>query len=126
MITAVAAAPAASAPAERAQALVKVTFLEDFFESDAHAGIWVAKDKGFWEKEGLHVAVTPGAGSGMTVQQVAAGNFDFGYANAFVIAPQVQRGADVIAVASPVEGSPVCSGGVGHRRPSTACGAASR
>jgi NitT/TauT family transport system substrate-binding protein len=104
------AAETASAAPERAQqALVRVTFLEDFFESDAHAGIWVAKDKGFWEQQGLDVAITPGAGSGITVQQVAAGNYTFGYANGFVMAQQVARGADVIAIASP---APKFGGGV--------------
>jgi NitT/TauT family transport system substrate-binding protein len=102
--------PAASRPANQQQApLVKVTFLEDFFESDAHAGIWVAKDRGFWEEQGLDVAVTPGAGSGVTVQQVAAGNYTFGYANAFVMAQQVAKGADVLAIASP---APLFGGGV--------------
>ena len=101
--------PAASAPDAGEQQLVKVTFLEDFFESDAHAGIWVAKDRGFWEREGLDVAVTPGAGSGATVQQVAAGNYTFGYANGFVMAQQVARGADVVAIASP---APKFGGGI--------------
>jgi len=101
---------ASAVPERRAAApLTKVTFLEDFFESDAHAGIWAAKDKGFWEQQGLDVEVTAGSGSGTTVQQVAAGNSTFGYANGFVMAQQVARGADVIAVASP---APKFGGGV--------------
>ena len=108
--TAIVVAPAASKPAEhQKRALIRVTFLEDFFESDAHAGIWAAKDKGYWEQQGLDVAVSPGAGSGSTVQQVAAGNYTFGYANAFVMAQQVTKGADVLAVASP---APFFGGGV--------------
>jgi NitT/TauT family transport system substrate-binding protein len=43
------------------------------------------------------------------VQQVAAGNYTFGYANGFVMEQQVTRGADVLAVASP---APFFEGGI--------------
>jgi NitT/TauT family transport system substrate-binding protein len=104
---AVAALPAAATSGgflpdamSKKQALVNVTFRADFFHSDAHAGIFAGVEKGFWEKEGLNVTIRPGQGSGTTIQQVASGNDTFGYANAFVMAQQVVRGADVTAIAA--------------------------
>jgi NitT/TauT family transport system substrate-binding protein len=109
-VAAIVTVPASSqTKGTHARKLIHVTLLEDFFESDAHAGIWAAKDKGYWEQQGLDVSISPGAGSGSTVQQVAQGNYTFGYANAFVMAQQVTKGADVIAVASP---APQFGGGI--------------
>jgi NitT/TauT family transport system substrate-binding protein len=82
-------------------AQTKVTVRLDFFHSETHAGWFAALERGFWEKEGLDVEIRPGQGSVTTVQQVAAGNDTFGYANAVAMTQQVSRGADVIAVASP-------------------------
>ena len=98
VVAVVAALPAGAA--KDATPLVPVTFRADFFHSDAHAGIFAGVTKGFWEKEGLKVTILPGSGSATTVQQVASGNDTFGYANAFTMAQQVVRGADVTAIAS--------------------------
>jgi NitT/TauT family transport system substrate-binding protein len=99
-IAAIVVAPAASKPAKAKKQLISVSFREDFFDSDAHAGIYSANDKGFFQAEGLDVAIKPGQGSVSTVQQVATGNDTFGYANAFAMAQQVVKGADVTAIAS--------------------------
>ena len=97
-VIAVVAVPASSKPAKKQ--LISVSFREDFFDSDAHAGIYAALDKGYYQQQGLDVTIKPGAGSGSTVQQVAAGNDTFGYANAFTMSQQVVKGADVTAIAS--------------------------
>src|SRR4051794_36783789 len=74
--------PASSHPVQQKhRALTNVTFLEDFFDSDAHAGIYAGIDKGFYQAQGLNVTIQPGTGSVTTVQQVASGNATFGYAN---------------------------------------------
>jgi NitT/TauT family transport system substrate-binding protein len=101
---AILAIPASSHPVQarhvQTRALVNVTFLEDFNDTDAHAGLWAGVDKGFYQAEGLNVTIQPGQGSVTTVQQVASGNATFGYANAFSMAQQVVKGADVTAIAS--------------------------
>ncbi len=101
---AVVALPASSRPVQSQKqthrALTNVTFTEDFSDTDAHAGLYAGIDKGFYAAEGLNVTISPGQGSVTTVQQVASGNSTFGYANAFSMAQQVVKGADVTAIAS--------------------------
>jgi NitT/TauT family transport system substrate-binding protein len=101
VVSAMVAMPASTHwQAAKAHKLINVTFREDFFDSDAHAGIYAGIDKGFWQAQGLDVKVEPGQGSVSTVQQVAQGNDTFGYANAFSMVQQVVKGADVTAIAS--------------------------
>jgi NitT/TauT family transport system substrate-binding protein len=80
--------------------LTNVTIEEDYYDSDAHAGIYAALDQGYWKKLGLNVTVEPGGGSVTTVQQVAAGDVTFGYANAFSMVQEITKGASVVAVAA--------------------------
>jgi NitT/TauT family transport system substrate-binding protein len=96
----VAVVPAGAVPKAEQQRLTPVSFRADFFHSDAHAGLFAGVSQGFWEREGLDVTIHPGQGSATTIQQVATGNDTFGYANAFTMAQQVVRGADVTGIAS--------------------------
>jgi NitT/TauT family transport system substrate-binding protein len=90
---------AESAGAARATA-DDVSIRLDFFHSETHSAFFAARDRGFWAKQNLNVTVLPGQGSTSTVQQVAAGNNTFGWANAVAMTQQVARGADVTAIAS--------------------------
>ncbi|GAB6159084.1 ABC transporter substrate-binding protein [Desulfotomaculum varum] len=60
------------------QALTKVTVMLDWYPNTNHTGLYVAKDKGFYEQQGLAVEIIqPGQGS-TADQLVAAGKADFG------------------------------------------------
>ena len=98
-VAALLGATAGAAPKTKKD-LVKVSVRLDFFHSEAHTGFLATKDKGYWEKLGLDVVINPGAGSGSTVQQIAAGNDMIGWANAVAMTQQVSKGADVIAIGS--------------------------
>jgi NitT/TauT family transport system substrate-binding protein len=104
-------ATAASAKDHNQRQLIKVSLRLDFFFSETHAGWFAAKDRGYFEKEGLDVDIRQGQGSGITVQQVAAGNEMFGWASATAMTQQVAQGADVIAVGSPRQ---VSDAGIGY------------
>ena len=99
-----------SAPvATKAKADTNVTVRMDFFLNEAHSGFFAALERGYYTKEGLNVEIRPGAGSVSTVQQVAAGNDNFGLASAVAMTQQVARGADAFTIASPRQ---VFDGGV--------------
>lgn len=68
----------ASGCAQEKQELRKVTLMLDWFPNTNHTGIYVAKDKGLYEQQGLDVEIVqPGEGS-TADQLVAAGKADFG------------------------------------------------
>lgn len=74
--------------AVHAQAPEKLTVRLDFSPLGFHAGMHLAKEKGWFEQEGLDVTVQDGSGSLNTIQLVAAGQVDVG---------QVQLGLLVMA-----------------------------
>ncbi len=51
-------------------------------------------DKGYFEKNGLKVTVDRGYGSGDTISKVAAGTYDFGYADVNVLVKYNQDNPD--------------------------------
>ncbi|SEQ23361.1 ABC transporter substrate-binding protein [Lentzea albida] len=74
------AVAACSSPAE-VQLLQKINYLTSFgtFGRDAYA--YVAKEKGFFDRAGLDVTITPGTGSVDVLKLVSAGRADFGVAD---------------------------------------------
>ena len=84
-----------------AQDLVSINYLTSFstFGRDAYA--YVAKELGFFEEEGLDVAINPGGGTVGVMQLIAAGTADFGpgdAATAFIAI--ANEGLDLKAVAA--------------------------
>ncbi|MBO8165377.1 MAG: ABC transporter substrate-binding protein [Brevibacillus sp.] len=66
--------PAADTPAEA----VNVTVMLDWLPNTNHTGLYVAKEKGYYQEQGLNVEIVqPGEGS-TADQLVAAGKADFG------------------------------------------------
>ena len=63
-----------SAPAI-GQGLTKVTFTTSWIPEGPNLFAYVARDKGFWKKNGLDVSVARGSGSGTAAQAVGAGTF---------------------------------------------------
>ena len=59
----------------------RVTVQMDWVVGGAHAGFFVAKEKGFYAAKGLDVTISRGFGSGDTIKVVAAEKLDFGFAN---------------------------------------------
>ena len=61
-----------SAPAI-GQGLTKVSFTTSWIPEGPNLFAYVARDKGFWKKNGLDVSVARGSGSGAAAQAVGAG-----------------------------------------------------
>src|SRR5690606_29966795 len=61
-----------------AQALEKVDVRLDFSPLGFHTAMYLAKEKGWFEREGLDVTIHDGSGSLNTIQLVAAGQADIG------------------------------------------------
>jgi NitT/TauT family transport system substrate-binding protein len=81
-----------------AQGLIDVCFQSKWFPQAQFAGYFVAKDKGFYEEEGLNVTILDGGSVNPSVQ-VASGNCDFGtdwIANMLV---QREAGLNVVQIA---------------------------
>lgn len=64
-------------PVKGNEELVNVKLLLDWYPNTNHTGIYVAKDKGFYEDEGLKVEIIQPAGGG-SAEAIAAGKGDFG------------------------------------------------
>ncbi len=80
--------------------LTDVTLQLDWVLAGPNSGFMVAKDKGFYEEEGLDVAITQGKGSGNTAQLVGSGAADFGFSDGYVVGNAVSKGVDIKMVAS--------------------------
>jgi NitT/TauT family transport system substrate-binding protein len=95
---------AVSAPAF---ALDKVTLRLDWVYGSEHAPIFLARDKGFFEKEGIDVTVLPGQGSTVTVKLVGNGSEEFGYAAADQGMMAYAKGLPVVSTAVILQKNPV-------------------
>ena len=82
-----------SAGAEEATVRLK------WFNQAQFAGFYIAKDKGFYESEGLEVSIQPGGPDFPAVQMVAGGNEQFGVTGADQILVARGKGVPVVAVA---------------------------
>ena len=69
-------------PAQSASAADSVTLITDFGYNGRHSYFFVAQDKGFYKEAGIDVKFVGGKGSVDTIKQVAAGNANFGFADA--------------------------------------------
>jgi NitT/TauT family transport system substrate-binding protein len=63
-----------------AQPLTKLTFALDWVIGGQHAPFFYTLKKGYFKDEGLDVQLVPGSGPA-TVQQIAAGTYDMGFAD---------------------------------------------
>ncbi len=81
-----------------AQAAQKVVIATDFVPHGMHAGLFLAKHKGWFAQDGLDVEIQDGKGSATTIQQVAAGQLDIGFAQLGAMAPAISNGVPVISI----------------------------
>lgn len=85
----------------------KVSVRTDVFFSGATLPLIVAKQKGYFKDAGLDVTINPGKGSATTLQTVANGSDDIGYADAGVLIQLAAKGATVEMIADMIQQSPL-------------------
>jgi NitT/TauT family transport system substrate-binding protein len=81
-----------------AQAQDKISIMVDWAPHGMHAGLHLAVQKGWFKEAGLNVEVLDGRGSVSTIQQVAAGKIDIGFAQLGAMAPAIANGVPVTSV----------------------------
>ena len=86
-----------------------MTIRGDFFLTVYHAPYFIAADRGWYAEEGLEVEFFEGQGSSSTVQLVAAGEDDFGFAASEAVISAVSQGAPVKMVANIFDDSGLCT-----------------
>src|SRR2546421_12967423 len=74
--------PARTAPAPRIAATLRL----DWVPGPHHIGPVLAVQRGYYADEGIDLTVSPGRGSGGTVQIIASGREMFGFADAGAMA----------------------------------------
>ena len=59
----------------------KVTLLLNFYLYSEHAPFFLGRERGYFADQGIDLDIQEGRGSGPTVQAIAAGTAQFGYAD---------------------------------------------
>jgi NitT/TauT family transport system substrate-binding protein len=98
-----AASFAASMTAAAADA---VSFRLNWYVVGLHAPFYYGKERGFFKDEGIDLTINEGRGSINTVQVVAAGSDQFGFADSSSVVLVAAKGGDVRSVMSLVNTSP--------------------
>src|SRR3954469_17280185 len=95
-----------SAPAI-AQTKDKAVLLLNWYVYSEHAPFFLGKARGYYDQEGIDLDIQEGRGSGVTVQAVAAGTANFGYADVPTMIKAASKGAPVTAVGVALQTSPM-------------------
>jgi NitT/TauT family transport system substrate-binding protein len=98
---------ALAAPPALAQGKDKVVLLLNWYTYSEHAPFYLGKAKGYFDKEGIDLDIQEGRGSAITVQAVAAGTAQFGYADVPTMMKAASKGAPVEAVGVALQTSPM-------------------
>ena len=85
----------------------KVVLLLNWYVYSEHAPLFLGKARGYFEQEGIDLDIQEGRGSGVTVQAVAAGTANVGYADVPTMIKAASKGAPVIAVGVALQTSPM-------------------
>jgi NitT/TauT family transport system substrate-binding protein len=104
----------AAAPAF-AQGKEKVVLLLNWYVYSEHAPFFLGKERGYFDQEGIDLDIQEGRGSGVTVQAVAAGTANFGYADVATMIKAASKGAPVTAVGVALQTSPMSVMGFAER-----------
>jgi NitT/TauT family transport system substrate-binding protein len=89
------------------QAKEKVVLLLNWYTYSEHAPLYLGKERGYFDQEGIDLDIQEGRGSGVTVQAVAAGTATFGYADVSTMIKAASKGAPVTAVGVALQTSPM-------------------
>jgi NitT/TauT family transport system substrate-binding protein len=90
-----------------AQNKEKVVLLLNWYTYSEHAPFYLGKERGYFDQEGIDLDIQEGRGSGVTVQAVAAGTANFGYADVPTMMKAASKGAPVTAVGVALQTSPM-------------------
>ena len=85
----------------------KVVLLLNWYTYSEHAPLYLGKERGYFDQEGIDLDIQEGRGSGTTVQAVAAGTATFGYADIATMIKAASKGAPVTAVGVALQTSPM-------------------
>src|SRR3954466_10022348 len=77
----------------------KLKVMVDWSPHGMHAGLHLAKQKGWFQEAGLDVDVLDGKGSTATIQQAGAGQIDVGFAQLAAMAVARSNGVPLTSVA---------------------------
>src|SRR5438067_8333857 len=98
-----------------AQSKDKVVLLLNWYTYSEHAPFFLGKERGYFDQEGIDLDIQEGRGSGVTVQAVAAGTANFGYADVPTMIKAASKGAPVTAVGVALQTSPMSVMGFAER-----------
>jgi len=84
-----------------------VTLLLNWYLYSEHAPFFLGQERGYFADEGIDLEIQEGRGSGPTVQAVAAGTVEFGYADVATMIKAAAKGAPVKAVGVLLQTSPM-------------------
>jgi NitT/TauT family transport system substrate-binding protein len=96
-----------SGEAKDASGRVKLDVRTDVFYTGAVLPLVAGVDQGIYQKHGLNVTLNPGKGSATTLQTVANGSDDLGYADAGALVQAAGKNMPVQMVAGMVQRSPL-------------------
>jgi NitT/TauT family transport system substrate-binding protein len=88
----------ATVGAQTPKPLRKVSLMLNWYPYGEHAGFYYGLDKGIYKAHGIDLSIQPGGGSLRTVQAVAEGKVDIGYADTPVLLKAIASGAEVKSV----------------------------
>jgi len=112
---ATAALAASLATPAAAQTRDKVVLMLNWYVYSEHAPLYLGKERGFYEAEGIDLEIQEGRGSGPTVQAVAAGSVNFGYVDVATMMKAAAKGAPVKAVGVALQLSPMSVMGLSEK-----------
>ena len=105
-LAATAATLAATSPAW-AQPKEKVILMLNWYVYSEHAPFFLGKERGYFDQEGIDLEIQEGRGAGVTVQAIAAGSAQFGYADVATMIKAAAKGAPVVSVGVLLQTSPM-------------------
>jgi NitT/TauT family transport system substrate-binding protein len=86
--------------------LHKLTLMLNWYPYGEHAAFYDGLAKGFYKDEGIDLTIQAGGGSTQTVQAVAAGKVDIGYADTPALLKNVAAGASVKSIGVILQSTP--------------------
>src|ERR1700744_5575618 len=95
----------------------RVVLLLNWYVDSEHAPFFLGVERGYFAEEGIDLQIQEGRGSVPTVQAVAAGTADFGYADAASVIKAASQGAPVITTGVLLQKSPMALIGLTERNP---------
>jgi NitT/TauT family transport system substrate-binding protein len=85
----------------------KVVLMLNWYLYSEHAPLFLGKERGFYDQEGIDLDIQEGRGSGVTVQAVAANTATFGYVDVPTMIKAAAKGAPVKSVGVALQLSPM-------------------